>query len=371
MAPTTEARARYARELVEHTMRQFTAARETLENSSSAAKRKPAAHAARDGHRGRLPYGLLTVPQLAILTSTRRCNSWTLLALYTSIVPHPFVPLYIYLSTICSKNPSGISRRGSTVRVFRAANFQTVWERGGRPPAGLIVLSRALNTSTDLNEDRGKMKSNQGTGTDVEPWPQDAKKKPQKEAGTPAVEDPIPNRTGALHVQGTFSIEIRGRRWNRKLSVAKLPWRSVSFPRRSEFRCAPPRSHKVGGRNAAFAEPDSDGLPPGKQSTPTTSSRGALNRYQVLRCRIGAWIPGLCEWALYEATKIDMSVGAEPDPESNGMPPRGRRVFMEWRCGHLSGYCTLVLRPGYVRRIQWTLVTLPSRNLQKSGLQSS
>ncbi|KAJ7656053.1 hypothetical protein DFH06DRAFT_1132539 [Mycena polygramma] len=55
MAPTAEARARYARELVEHTMRQFTAARETLENPSSAPKRKhPAAHAARDGPRGRL-----------------------------------------------------------------------------------------------------------------------------------------------------------------------------------------------------------------------------------------------------------------------------------------------------------------------------
>ncbi|KAJ7656076.1 hypothetical protein DFH06DRAFT_1328904 [Mycena polygramma] len=54
MAPTAEARARYARELVEHTMRQFTAARETLENPSSAAKRKhPAAHTARDGPRGR------------------------------------------------------------------------------------------------------------------------------------------------------------------------------------------------------------------------------------------------------------------------------------------------------------------------------
>ncbi|KAJ7656096.1 hypothetical protein DFH06DRAFT_1328922 [Mycena polygramma] len=54
MAPTVEARARYARELVEHTMGQFTAARETLEDPSSAAKRKhPAAHAARDGPRGR------------------------------------------------------------------------------------------------------------------------------------------------------------------------------------------------------------------------------------------------------------------------------------------------------------------------------
>ncbi|KAJ7656065.1 hypothetical protein DFH06DRAFT_1328892 [Mycena polygramma] len=48
-----EARARYARELVEHTMRQFTTAREALENPSSAAKRKHTApHAARDGPRG-------------------------------------------------------------------------------------------------------------------------------------------------------------------------------------------------------------------------------------------------------------------------------------------------------------------------------
>ncbi|KAJ7656085.1 hypothetical protein DFH06DRAFT_1328915 [Mycena polygramma] len=47
MASTAEAKARYAREL-----RQFTAARETLENPSSAAKRKhPVAHAARHGPR--------------------------------------------------------------------------------------------------------------------------------------------------------------------------------------------------------------------------------------------------------------------------------------------------------------------------------
>ncbi|KAJ7656066.1 hypothetical protein DFH06DRAFT_1328903 [Mycena polygramma] len=65
MAPTAEARARYARELVEHTMRQFTAARETPENPSSAAKRKhPAAHAARDGPRGRPARATNTSPRI-------------------------------------------------------------------------------------------------------------------------------------------------------------------------------------------------------------------------------------------------------------------------------------------------------------------
>ncbi|KAJ7656093.1 hypothetical protein DFH06DRAFT_1132575 [Mycena polygramma] len=100
MAPTAEARARYALELVEHTMRQFTAARETLENPSSAAKRKhPAAHAARDGPRGcqsaRQPRAQRTCFDSAAYidqsaTGERRDSSQLLsCTLYLAIVPQP------------------------------------------------------------------------------------------------------------------------------------------------------------------------------------------------------------------------------------------------------------------------------------------
>ncbi|KAJ7680792.1 hypothetical protein DFH06DRAFT_1315532 [Mycena polygramma] len=49
MPITTEDRERYSRELAEYTMRQFTAARKTLDNHKAAAAKLPALHAARDG----------------------------------------------------------------------------------------------------------------------------------------------------------------------------------------------------------------------------------------------------------------------------------------------------------------------------------
>ncbi|KAJ7656120.1 hypothetical protein DFH06DRAFT_1328942 [Mycena polygramma] len=45
MAPTTDAKARYSRELAQHTRQQFTAARETLENQTSETAKLPAAQA--------------------------------------------------------------------------------------------------------------------------------------------------------------------------------------------------------------------------------------------------------------------------------------------------------------------------------------
>ncbi|KAK7000715.1 hypothetical protein R3P38DRAFT_1833194 [Favolaschia claudopus] len=49
MALTAEERQRYSRELAEYTMRQFSAARKTLDNHKAAAAKLPAVHAARDG----------------------------------------------------------------------------------------------------------------------------------------------------------------------------------------------------------------------------------------------------------------------------------------------------------------------------------
>jgi hypothetical protein len=49
MSLTAEERRRYSRELAEYTMRQFAAARKTLDNHKAAAAKLPALHAARDG----------------------------------------------------------------------------------------------------------------------------------------------------------------------------------------------------------------------------------------------------------------------------------------------------------------------------------
>ncbi|KAK7005939.1 hypothetical protein R3P38DRAFT_1724348 [Favolaschia claudopus] len=49
MALTAEERQRYSRDLAEYTMRQFSAARKTLDNHKAAAAKLPAVHAARDG----------------------------------------------------------------------------------------------------------------------------------------------------------------------------------------------------------------------------------------------------------------------------------------------------------------------------------
>jgi hypothetical protein len=49
MALTAEERERYSRELAEYTMRQFAAARKTLDSHKAAAAKLPALHAARDG----------------------------------------------------------------------------------------------------------------------------------------------------------------------------------------------------------------------------------------------------------------------------------------------------------------------------------
>jgi len=49
MALTAEERQRYSRELAEYTMRQFAAARRTLDNHKAAAAKLPALHASRDG----------------------------------------------------------------------------------------------------------------------------------------------------------------------------------------------------------------------------------------------------------------------------------------------------------------------------------
>ncbi|KAJ7661686.1 hypothetical protein B0H17DRAFT_1212235 [Mycena rosella] len=49
MALTAEERERYSRELAEYTMRQFSAARKTLDNHKAAAAKLPALHASRDG----------------------------------------------------------------------------------------------------------------------------------------------------------------------------------------------------------------------------------------------------------------------------------------------------------------------------------
>jgi hypothetical protein len=49
MALTAEERERYSRELAEYTMRQFAAARKTLDSHKAAAAKLPALHASRDG----------------------------------------------------------------------------------------------------------------------------------------------------------------------------------------------------------------------------------------------------------------------------------------------------------------------------------
>ncbi|KAJ7761056.1 hypothetical protein B0H16DRAFT_1719752 [Mycena metata] len=72
-ALTAEERERYSRELAEYTMRQFAAARKTLDSHKLAAAKLPALHAARDGSLAGRKVPTYTTSDRADVVSPRLC----------------------------------------------------------------------------------------------------------------------------------------------------------------------------------------------------------------------------------------------------------------------------------------------------------